>query len=50
MLDSNLQNVMQQYNAILLNYGRESAQLVSNLQDGKQDSVDGKISMKFEAF
>lgn len=31
-----------------LSYGRDIAQLVSNLQDDKLDGVDGGVSMKVE--
>lgn len=32
----------------VLSYSRESAQLVSNLQDDKHNGVDGGINMKAE--
>lgn len=38
------------YDADVLRYGRDSAWLVSNLQEDKCDGVDGGISMKPDLF
>lgn len=49
ILNSKFQNAMQLFNPVVLSYGRDSSQLVSDIRDNKQGGVDGNISMSFGA-
>lgn len=48
MLDIHMQNVFRLYSAVILNYGRNTAQLVTGLWDDKHSGVDG-IRINFKA-